>query len=466
MTPRDRSSSFGHEDDDDGGRGAVDLDFVDDPDATEHDRALDAQLSRLVTDRLLAVELPPTRVDLEAAKRRVDAARPRARRRRAWVFTGAAAAAAAAVVVVVVVVVSGVGGGPALVSPLGPQVQGTASPSPVPRESGPVPLRDGVPDLPADEVARLEALHAPGPLPMPSPPGPFGAITQPEDCGRIEMDLEVHPAELDGLDASGMSQVCAVTENVGGALGTNGVLTQLETVYRFYLPPGVDLDAIDSMSATDAGVSWTEVLVNEPTDPIAPDDRPTAEIGGTTTVRWGAWDPALASVRRTGPSSTEISWVEPYARSTSDGYSALAVRATVAAAPVRAVRAALGFTNQGGKQVLHSDDGTLLLVPSSPPQDVMQALNGGVLTRTEEGCLGLHDDAGGFQLVLWPYGSTWDSATQTLSVPATEGSGRQGKTFRLGEDVLIGGGEAGSMAPLGLLPAACATEKTWIAGIS
>lgn len=417
--------------------GAVDLDHADDPHASPADRALDVRLARLVSDRLAGLELPPSRVDLDAVRRRAATARARRRQRTAWMVAAAAAVA---------VVVAAVGAG------LLPQ-PGTGDRSPATSTapgSGAVPLRADLPDLPADEVARLGALRPPGPgLAAQSlqPLQPLHSTTT-VDCDSAEMDLGVRPAVLDGLDASGMRQECALLD-----------ASRIEPdrwLYRFYLPPGVELGDLDAAGATAAGISWTQVRLDQAAQAITSLDRPDEPSGGLTTVRWGARDPALASVRRTGPTSTEITWVEPHGRWGVTGSADVVVRAVVAAEPVRAVRAAIGFVNQGGIEVLRSDDGTLLLVPSTDPRSAMQALGGGRLTRTPEGCLGVSAGTGGFQLVVWPYGTTWDPAAQSLDVP---GEGE----VRLGQDVRLSGGEGDGLAPLRLVPDACATEQTWIA---
>ncbi|MBC3760970.1 hypothetical protein ACUN7V_02975 [Quadrisphaera oryzae] len=430
-----------------GDHAAVDLDVVDDPDATSEERALDARLAHLLTDRVLALQPPPSRIDLAAAKARVDAARRRARRRRAWAVAGAGAAAVTAAVIVVA---TGI---------VAPPELGVYRPASSGRGEGdPAQLRAGVPDLPSDESARLEALQPPQPPPAlrgGRVPLPFREFTTAVDCDTTAFGLGVQPAELDGLDTSRMTQACAVSDQAGSALGTDGELSHDRYLYRFYLPPGIDLGDAAPEDATARGISWTEVAVDQPAQPVVARDAPRDPDGGVTTIRWGAWDPALASVRRTDGSSSEITWAEPKKISQEGDAPTLAVRASVAAAPVTAVRAALGFVNQAGMRVVRSSDGSLLLVPSSPPVVSMQALGGGRLTRTPEGCLGL-DDAGGFRLVRWPYGTTWDPVAQSLTVP---GAG----VVRLGQDVQLGGGEGGSLAPLGLLPAGCVSEKTWFA---
>lgn len=313
--------------------------------------------------------------------------------------------------------------------------------------AGPVPLRDGVPDLPADEVARLEALQPPGLLRGGKWPTALLTDTTPVDCGRAEVDLGVRPAELDGLETSGMRQECALSDP--SRTGPDRWL------YHFYVPAGVALGDLDTATATAAGVSWTAAAVDQAASAVTVADRPDDPLGGVTTVRWGGREPALASVRRTGAATTEVSWVEPWGRSGPGGAVPAEVRAVVAAPPVTAVRAALGFVNQSGMRLLRSDDGTLLLVPASEARGGMDALTWGSLTRTPEGCLGLTDGEGAFRLVLWPSGTTWDPAEQSLTVP---GEG----VVRLGQDVSLGGGEGDSAASLGLVPDACATEKTWV----
>lgn len=85
-----------------------------------------------------------------------------------------------------------------------------------------------------------------------------------------------------------------------------------------------------------------------------------------------------------------------------------------------AVRAAVGFVHQGGIRVVRGDDGTLLLVPASDGWGEMQALGGGTLARTPEGCLVLGHGDHGVQLLLWPCGTTWDTTSEVLTVPPSE----------------------------------------------
>jgi len=422
---------------------AVDLDVVEDPTASARDRADDASLAVLVRARLQALELPPSRVDVAAATRRGADLGARARRRTAWATAGALVASAA---VVAVVLVHG---------PTGPAERRSAvavGTDGAPDDGGTtaVQLRAGVPELPKDEVARLEALQDSMPL---SPPTyfaePFSAWTTPVDCPAREPVVPETPAPavLDGLDTNGLRQQCATADPTrGGGL------------YRFYLPDGVELDDVGLAGATDRGVSWTVVDVDEPVEAVQPGDWPSDPGGGVTTVRW---QDAYSSVHRWWPGKTDLTWVEPHGWSDGDAIHPVTVRAVVATDPVLAVRAAAGFVNQGGTRVDLGDDGTLLLVPADDPMGEMQALTGGVLTRTREGCLLLDNGSYGFQLVLWPFGTTWDAASQVLTVPA----GQDGSTdYRLGDEVSLGGGESDGRYAKDLVPAGCASEKVWIGG--
>ncbi|TNM59801.1 hypothetical protein FHN55_20095 [Streptomyces sp. NP160] len=321
-----------------------------------------------------------------------------------------------------------------------------------------VPLRDGVPALPQDEVTRLRALQNRVPhAPPTSWSVPFSSWTTPVDCDD-HARLQTVPAVLDGLDTRGLRQQCATAAVVGEPAG--GADPQVaELLYRFYLPDGVELDDVGLVDATDRGVSWTVVDLAEPAQAIEPVDSPDDQAGGVTTVRW---DDALAAVQRWGPERTDLTWVDPYARwSNQANLTAATVHAVVAADPVTAVLAAVGFVNQGGIRIVRGDDGSLLLVPSSDPMGAMQALNHGTLARTLEGCLVLDHGEYGMQLVLWPFGTTWNADTQVLTVPAERGGSVD---YRIGDEMSLGGGESDGRYANALLPAECASEKIWIGG--
>jgi len=255
------------------------------------------------------------------------------------------------------------------------------------------------------------------------------------------------PAVLDGIDTDGLAQECVSSDPALGA-----------SLFRFYLPDGVTLDDLSLHDATDRGVSWTQVSLDTPAQTIDTTDRPDAVSGGVTTVRW---TDALAVVHRWGPARTEVTWIDPHGNTSADGSAPALVRAVVAAEPVTAVRAAVGFVNQGGIRVARGDDGTLLLVPGSEPGLQMQALNHGTLVRTPEGCLVLDHGERGVQLVLWPYGTTWDAAAQVLTVPAERGGDL---TYRVGDEVSLGGGESDGQCARALVPGACASDEVWIGG--
>lgn len=419
---------------------AVDLDVVADPTASARDRADDAALGVLVRTRLQALELPPSRVDVTATTRRGADLGARARRRTAWAAVGAVAAAAAVVAVVVL------GGGHS-----GPAERGDTDASVATDEGGgttAVPLRAGVPDLPPDEVTRLEALQDAG-YTGATFWGSIASSVTPAACSTTESEIGHIPsaAALDGLATSALQQQCA-TADVGGA----------RFLYRFYLPQGVSLDDVTFGDATDHGVSWTQTQVDGSADHVATEDAPDSPGGGVTTV---VWRQSSASVHRYGPTRTEVTWTEPDAWANQDGTHPVTVRAVVAADPVLAVRTAVGFRNQGGMQVVSSDDGTLLLVPDSDPMGEMQALNHGTLARTPEGCLVLDHGLYGVQLVLWPFGTTWDPTSQVLTVPADRHSTTD---HRLGDEVSLGGGESDGQYAKDLVPASCASDKVWIGG--
>lgn len=101
-------------------------------------------------------------------------------------------------------------------------------------------------------------------------------------------------------------------------------------------------------------------------------------------------------------------------------------------------------------------DGTLLLVPEQRPTSGADARTVGVLTRLEGGCLGLTNPGGHRHLVKWPYGSSWEPKQQVLTLP------EQGQV-RLGDEVVLGGGQglAAWLAPA--LPAGCVYDDFWAA---
>ncbi|PWJ54954.1 hypothetical protein SAMN06264364_105163 [Quadrisphaera granulorum] len=436
----------------------VDLDFVEDPSASEQDRADDADLARLLRGRVLTLEAPPSRVDVAAITGgAAPGARPAGcwgggRRRVVWVVVGAAAAAAAVFAAVVI-------GGRHL-GPTEPAERRGAVATEDGGGTAAVPLRAGVPELPAEEVTRLEALQDRMPL---APPTyfaePFSTWTTPVECTTNEpvVGPDVAPAVLDGLETSGLRQVCATAAGIAGFNGDNSA-DDVKFLYRFYLPAGVDLDDVGLGNAPDHGVSWTVIDLDESAQAIQPGDWPSESGGGVTTVRW---QDAFASVHRWGPGRTDLTWVEPHGWSDASGAHPVTVRATVAADPVLAVRAAVGFLNQGGIRVVRGDDGSLLLVPDSDPRGEMQALGGGRLTRTPEGCLVLGHGDGGFQLVLWPYGTMWDAGEQVLRVPADHD---ERIDYSLGDDVVLGGGEGDSQYANALVPAGCTSGKVWVSG--
>lgn len=102
------------------------------------------------------------------------------------------------------------------------------------------------------------------------------------------------------------------------------------------------------------------------------------------------------------------------------------------------------------------DDGTLLLAPQRPPLSGADARIAGELTRLPGGCLGLIDPMGSRQLVKWPFGSVWEPQQQALVLP------EQG-AVRLGQEVVLGGGQGLAEWLKPALPTECVYDHFWTA---
>ncbi|MEH3075091.1 MAG: hypothetical protein PGN11_00190 [Quadrisphaera sp.] len=296
----------------------TDLDVVDDVGGSEADHTLDADLSRLLRETTSRAGGTAAPRDLAAVKERGLRRRRRTRVRRA------AAAAAAAVVVVAVVSVEVHDGGRTTT------VSGTTAP---------VPLLPDAVVLPPDVERQLQALpDTAGRLTRGANLGYLdGPVTRWADvveCSAAQRQAGILIPALRGMDASGFTEVCASNaraEDAGEEFSVTASGAR-PTLYRFYLPQGVDLGQVTPGSAAAMGVSWTSITPLTEQEAAEGHEREGLPREDATSVARPQGDRAVVSPVLWSR-GTEVSWTEQ------TGAGTFAAGATVAADPVTAVRA-------------------------------------------------------------------------------------------------------------------------------
>lgn len=120
---------------------------------------------------------------------------------------------------------------------------------------------------------------------------------------------------------------------------------------------------------------------------------------------------------------------------------------------------AIVVVRDASEKVLNENGDTLVLVDQRTG-DAMQALGGGVLADVG-GCLGWTGaDGGPGTVVIWPHGTNVETP-DPLRVKI------DGKFYRLGDTIRIGGGEIGPLEKSSYfydqVPKACRTANVWVA---